>query len=111
VRGKGAIPLRAVPLRKRARAAGSVPPERVKGSCTAKGVIVEKDSARQGADPHYGEPAKDDPHYGEGGEEKPDASDREKEEAIKRAKEHARESGEEASGKSGGESGGMASAY
>jgi hypothetical protein len=76
----------------------------------AKGVIVEQDSARQGADPHYGEPAKDDPHYGEGGDEKPDASDQEKDAAIKRAKEQARESGEEASGKTGGESGGMASA-
>jgi hypothetical protein len=72
---------------------------------------VEQDSARQGADPHYGEPAKDDPHYGEGGDEKPDASAQEKEEDITRAKEHARESGEEASEKAGGESGGMASAY
>jgi hypothetical protein len=38
-------------------------------NATAKGAIVEQDSARQGADPHYGEPAKDDPHYGEGGDE------------------------------------------
>ena len=72
---------------------------------------MEQDSARQGADPHYGEPAKDDPHYGEGGDEKPDASEHEAQEVVKRGKEHARDAGDEASEKTGGESGGMASAY